>query len=299
MKSVVSISLGSSKRNHRVETTLLGQPIILERIGVDGDLANARAAYLERDGKIDAFGVGGADLGIRVNQRYYPLYSVGDLVEGLKTPAVDGGVLREVIEGGLASQLDALLPHPIAPKRVFVGTAVARYDLARSFVDAGYETLFGDLGFGLGIPLPVRSLTTLHRLARVLLPIMGRLPFSWLYPTGEKQDEITPKFQKWYDWATVIADDFHYLKMHLPARLDGKIIVTNTTTRADVELLRTRGVAYLITTTPQLTGRSFGTNVLEAALVALAGKGRALTAAEMRAMLTPQDLQPTVIPLNA
>ena len=86
--------------------------------------------------------------------------------------------------------------------------------------------------------------------------------------------------------------------MHLPDRLDGKIIVTNTTTPEDVELLRTRGVRILCTTTPRLEGRTFGTNVMEAALTAIAGKKRSLTPAELQAMLSEDDLAPTVLPLN-
>ncbi len=67
MKHVVSISLGSSRRNHRSQTTILGQPILLERIGTDGDQQQARQLFLEMDVKVDAFGVGGADLVITVN----------------------------------------------------------------------------------------------------------------------------------------------------------------------------------------------------------------------------------------
>lgn len=295
---VVSISLGSSRRNHRTETTLLGHPMILERIGTDGDQKRARQLYLEMDGKVDAFGVGGADLGITMNDHYYPLYSVRNLVQGLQTPAVDGGVVRRVLERKLVQRLEPLLPTPITPKRVLFCTAVARYDMVRSFLDAGYAALYGDLGFGLGIPIPLYRLAALHNLGRILLPIMGRLPFEWLYPTGEAQNKITPKFGSWYQWASVIADDFLYVKMHLPDRLDGKIIVTNTTTPDDVELLRTRGVRYLCTTTPRLEGRTFGTNVMEAALTAIAGKKRPLTPAELQAMLSEADLAPTVLPLN-
>ncbi len=297
MKIAVSISLGSSTRNSRAETTLLGVPIILSRVGSNGDQQLARRLFLEMDGKVDAFGFGGADIGLNVNDHWYRLHSVASLVDGLKTPVVDGGNLRRVIERSCAQHLEQMLP-PIAPKRVLIGTGVARYDLARGFIDAGYEYLFGDLGFGLGIPIPVRSLHTLHLLARVLMPVMGRLPFKWLYPTGEDQETTTPKFGSWFDWATVIADDFHYIRKNLPDRLDGKIIVTNTTTQDDVELLRQRGLCYLVTTTPRLDGRSFGTNVIEAALVAIAGKGRALTPDEIAAMLSPDDLMPSVLELN-
>jgi hypothetical protein len=295
---VVSISLGSSKRDHRTEANLLGRQVVLERVGADGDQRRARQLFLELDGKVDALGVGGADLGLMVNNRYYPLHSVQHLVQGLKTPVVDGGGVRAVVERHTAQYLETLLPEPITPRRVLIGTAVARYDLALSFHDAGYEALYGDLGFGLGIGVPIRSLAMLHRVARFLLPVMTRLPLPWLYPTGAKQEQITPKFGGWYNWASVIADDFLYIRKHLPERLDGKVIVTNTTTPADIELLRTRGVRYLCTTTPRLDGRTFGTNVMEAALTAIAGKGRRLTHEELRGMLSRNDLKPTVLSLN-
>jgi hypothetical protein len=295
---IVSISLGSSKRDGRSETTLFGRRMVLERIGTDGDQQRARQLFVELDGKVDAFGVGGADLGITVCGRYYPLRAVQHLVAGLRTPAVDGGGVRAVMERQIARRMESLLPEPVTPRRVLIATAVARYDMARSFLDAGYQPLFGDLGFGLGVGLPIRSLRTLHWLARVLLPVMSRLPFEWLYPIGEKQEEIRPKFGRWYEWATVIADDFHYIKRHLPPRLDGKIVVTNTTTAADVALLRTRGVRYLVTSTPRLEGRTYGTNVIEAALVAIAGKGRPLTTSELAAMITGDDLKPAVLALD-
>ena len=49
---------------------------MLERIGVDGDLDAAREKFLELDDQVDAFGVGGADLGVHVADHYYPLHSV-------------------------------------------------------------------------------------------------------------------------------------------------------------------------------------------------------------------------------
>lgn len=292
---VVSISLGSSRRNHSVQTTILGHPILMERMGVDGDQARARQLFQELDGEVDAFGLGGADLGITVDGRHYLLHSVQKIVQGLTTPVVDGGGVRHLYERQLVPHLERMLPQPISPKRVLMGAAVGRYDLARSFHEAGYEAIYGDLGFTIGLPIPIRSLNAMHRMARLLIPPMSRLPLEMLYPTGAEQEKIVPKFGNWYAWASVIADDFLYVKHHMPERLDGKVVVTNTTTAEDVEMLRARGVAYLCTSTPRLEGRTFGTNVLEAALTAIAGKGRPLTASELREMVTDEDLQPTVL----
>lgn len=297
MKRAVSISLGSSRRNHRAETTLSGERISLERIGVDGDQTEMRRRFLELDDEVDAFGFGGADLGLEVNEHYYPLYSVHKTIVGVKSPVVDGGGVRTLIERRVAQRMEPLLP-PIQPKRALFCVGVARYAMARSFIEAGYEVMFGDLAFGLGVPIFVRSLPALHRLARILLPIMGRVPFEWVYPTGESQDKIVPRYEKAYDWASVICDDFHYIKRHLPDQLPGKIIVTNTTTAEDVDMLRARGVSYLVTVTPRLEGRSFGTNVIEAALTAIAGKGRPLTQPELAAMVGDDDLMPVVMDLQ-
>ena len=53
----------------------------------------------------------------------------------------------------------------------------------------------------------------------------------------------------------------------------------------DGEFLKKRGVKYLVTTTPVIEGRSFGTNMLEAALVAAAGKKRVLSNEELNQII--------------
>jgi hypothetical protein len=59
MKHAVSISIGSSKRDKKVEFSLLGEKVALERIGTDGDMEVAARMFQDLDGKVDAFGVGG------------------------------------------------------------------------------------------------------------------------------------------------------------------------------------------------------------------------------------------------
>jgi len=43
VKHVVSISIGSSKRDHRAEIEILGEEFLIERIGTDGDMDAAVA----------------------------------------------------------------------------------------------------------------------------------------------------------------------------------------------------------------------------------------------------------------
>lgn len=301
MKRAVSVSIGSSKRNKTVEVTLLGEKVSIERIGTDGDIEAAALKYKELDGKVDAFGVGGADLGAIVDGKFYPFHSIQKLVRYVqKTPVVDGGGLKNTLENKAPRFLDQKLADYInlRGRKVMVTVGVDRWGLSKSFVEAGYETVFCDLMFALDVPIPVRSMRGLRTLAALLIPIVTRFPFEWLYPTGEKQDVRQPKYIKWYEWATVVAGDCHYIKKHMPDNMQGKVVVTNTTTAEDVELFRKCGVKYLVTTTPVLEGRSFGTNMMEAALVAVSGKGRPLTWPELTEMLDKLGFEPQLQELN-
>jgi hypothetical protein len=299
MKRAVSVSIGSSRRDKAVEIELLGERVRLERIGTDGDMEKAARLYQELDGKVDAFGVGGADLGLRVDTRWYPLYSVRPMVRFIsRTPVADGEGLKNTLEARLAGFIDAKLGASIHPRRAMVVTAVDRWGMARSFVEAGYECTFGDMMFALSLPVPLHTLRSLKILAALLMPVAGRLPFHWVYPTGEKQEKRVPKWERWYLWATVIAGDAHYIKRHMPDRLEGKVLATNTTTPEDVDLFRRAGVKALVTSTPVLEGRSFGTNMMEAGLIAASGKGRKLTLDEISELLDRLGMQPQIQELN-
>jgi len=301
MKRAVSISIGSSKRNKSVEVELLGERVAIERIGTDGDMEKAAQLFKELDGQVDAFGVGGADLGIMVDNKWYPIHSVQSLIRFVqKTPVVDGAGLKNTLENRLAGFIDSQIGEYIGQsgRKAFVVGGVDRWGMAKSFVDAKYEVIFGDLMFILGLPVPIRKMSTLKVLAAVLAPAVGRLPFEWVYPTGEKQEKRIPKWEKYYQWGSVIAGDCHYVKRHMADRLPGKVIATNTTTVEDVEFFRKAGIRYLVTSTPVLEGRSFGTNMMEAALVAVSGKGRKLSLDELNQMLDQLGLQPQLQELN-
>ncbi|MBI2759060.1 MAG: quinate 5-dehydrogenase [Chloroflexi bacterium] len=301
MKRAVSISIGSSKRDKAVEVTLLGEKVSIERIGTDGDMEAAAQKYKELDGKVDAFGVGGADLGAIIEGKFYPFHSVQKIVRFVKnTPLVDGGGLKNTLENKAPAFLDKKIGDYINSRgrKVMVTVGVDRWGLSKSFVEAGYETVFCDMMFALDIPIPIRSIGGLKTLAAIMIPIVTRFPFEWLYPTGEKQEVRTPKWEKWYKWATVVAGDCLYIKRNMPDDMQGKVVVTNTTTPEDVALFKKCGVKYLVTTTPVIDGRSFGTNMMEAALVAVSGKGRPLTWPELTEMLDKLGFEPQLQELN-
>jgi hypothetical protein len=273
MKRVLSPSLGSSSRDHTTEAEFLGERFLLSRKGADGDFQRYIQMYRDNDGKVDAFGVGGTEFYLSVNHKRYYFHHARRIREAVRISKIgDGNGIKHLLA---PYAIQALRDHGIQleGKKALKTTAVDRYGLAKALVDAGCDVTFGDLMFALDLPIPIHSLRSVHTLAAVLLPIFTRIPFSWLYPVGEKQDrEPSSKYSRYYDESEIIAGDFLQVWSNLPEDLGGKTIITNTTTAKNVQELKRRNLHILVTTTPRLNGRSFGTNVIEAVCRALVDK---------------------------
>ncbi len=301
MKRIVSVSLGSSTRDHRAIVSLLGEDFDISRIGMDGKLDAAIAKVRELDGTVDAIGLGGIDVYLYAGSKRYALRDGLRLLEAAKmTPVVDGSGLKNTLERKAVGFMQSALGIDLRGKHVLMVSALDRFGMAQALVDAGADVMFGDFIFALDKDMPVRGLHEFELLAEKYLPDACKLPFQFFYPTGKKQDKPPePKYPQYYAEAEIIAGDFHFMRQFMPDRLDGKIVLTNTVTQANIDELRDRGVKLLITTTPDFDGRSFGTNVIEAALLALLGKKWAdITPGDYERVLDELHLEPRVITLN-
>ena len=106
LKHVVSISLGSSKRDAKVTLDLGEEKIIVERRGTDGNLQAAKKLLEELDGKVDAFGLGGTDLYVYAGSKRYMFRESAELVKDVKkTPVLDGSGLKNSLERRLIQRL--------------------------------------------------------------------------------------------------------------------------------------------------------------------------------------------------
>jgi hypothetical protein len=295
------VSLGSSSRDHHAEIELLGERFDITRIGMDGSLDRALAKLRALDGTVDAIGLGGIDVYLYAGTQRYALRDGLRLLAAVKTtPVVDGSGLKNTLEREAVGYLTRELGMTLTGKRVLMVSALDRFGMAQALVAAGAEVIFGDFIFALDLDKPVRGLAEFEEMARKYLPDACKLPFQFFYPTGKKQDRPPqPKYPEYYDDAEIIAGDFHFMRQFMPDRMDGKMVLTNTLTARDIEDLRSRGVTSLVTTTPDFGGRSFGTNVVEAALIALLGKAWSeVTDADYARVLGELHLRPRVIDLQ-
>lgn len=299
MKHIVSVSLGSSKRNHRVETELLGEKFIIERIGTDGDFNKVLELIREMDGKVDAFGMGGIDLYLYAAGKKYEIKDAVPIKEAAKkTPIVDGSGLKNTLERNVIKYIDKNL-FKLKDKTVLMVSATDRFGMLEAFDESGANVIIGDLMFSLDIPIPLKSIKVFQALAKIILPIATRMPFEKLYPTGKNQEERTTKHEKYFNEADIIAGDFLFIKRYMPDNLEGKVIITNTVTKDDIEELKRMGASLLVTTTPEFNGRSFGTNVMEAVLVAILNKDiNDITSEDYENLLEKLNFKPRIEYLN-
>ncbi len=302
MKEVVSVSLGSSRRDHEVEIELLGEKFKIKRIGTDGDFKKSMELLRELDGKVDSFGLGGIDIYLYAGKKKYKIRDAKKLVKAAgHTNVVDGSGLKNTLEREVVRKLQENPDFDFNGKKVLMVSAVDRFGMADALHKAGAEIIFGDLVFGLNIPIAIRKMSTFKIIARIALPIVTKMPFKILYPTGSEQEKAPKeKYKKYYREADIIAGDFLFIRKYLPEDLAGKIILTNTVTPEDVEDLQKRGAKFLITTTPEMSGRSFGTNVMEATLIALLNKRPdMITSEDYIELLEKVGFEPRVEALNA
>jgi hypothetical protein len=277
VRRVVSVSLGSPSRDWEADLAPLGADLRIERrgVGLDYGAYQRELARLDADPSVAAIGLGGINRYLFSGDRRYELRKAEEMAAAVRSkPLCDGAALKQHWEPEVVRLAAAAGTLPAAGARVLMVCAVDRWGMAEALRATGARVVAGDLMFALGLPVPLGSWPLLRLLTRALLPLVTRrVPFEWLYPTGESR--AVPRYGRWYRWADVLAGDWKFIGKHAPdadGALAGKTVLTNTTTPADVERLRRLGVRTLITTTPSLGGRSFGTNAVEAAVCALSGR---------------------------
>jgi hypothetical protein len=277
-----------------------GREFEIRREGMNGDRAalEGRRKELDADPKVAALSLGGADLFLNAAGRTYWFREMKPLARLVQNKAlVDGSGLKGAFEADTVRFMREDLGLELAGKTALITSAVDRWGLAMALIDADVNCKFGDLLYILDIPKVIHSVTGLRRVVRSVAPLAIQLPFAWLYPseadhtTEPKRSAMTDAL---YHEVDIIVGDYKYVIEHIPDDLEGTWVITNTTTAADVDFLRSRGVSKLITTTPRMEGRSFGTNALEALLVAAAGEKSALSPEQYLKIMAENNLSPSV-----
>lgn len=138
MKKVVSVSLGSAKGDFQTTVRYLGQDIEISRTGTNGSLTGYAAKLRELDGKVDAIGLGGADMYVYAGGRRYTFREISKLAALVKqTPVVDGSGLKNTLERECVRYLNARGIVHFSEVNTLMVCAVDRFGMAEEIAAGG------------------------------------------------------------------------------------------------------------------------------------------------------------------
>lgn len=276
MKTVVSVSQGSSDADYELETEFLGQPFRILRIGTDGDLSRAEAVLESIRPQADAIGL----------SMIHDHYQVGrEQLEHPETarleacvpdiPVTTGAGLRGILQEWAIRHTQTELGHFFDNARVLFLNGQAGYRIARSLSEHTENLQFADPYLDFGVPRLLTSLTQLETYTRLTAPVMFQpmavkaihaLHHSPLYRLGEKL--VSGSLHSAVRDSHVIVGAVGDLETFTSKELDGKTVITSRVTDSVLDWMRSRKVAMVVDYSPWLAGRPIGVNVMEAMISA-------------------------------
>jgi predicted amino acid dehydrogenase len=272
MKHILVIHLGDGQETQTV--SFLNQAVSMLRLGCHGDADRARTWLQQYDGKVDAIGLEGLPLQLKLGG-VSRTHSIGSTLRSAAatTPVVDGGGVRDGLERWGIILADRAQPGIFSEKRVLMTPGLNHNGLAQALYRHSHHIRYADPLVYFALPdLPgVGSRRTLDQAATPTLDQLKDAPFRRLLPQAGAPG--TARASAPFEWADVIAGDIGAIRRYAPAQLRHTTIVAEWATDDDVNDLRQRGVSIVVTLMPALNGKgelgSWSAAVLEALLVAL------------------------------
>ncbi|WP_372981030.1 dehydrogenase [Marinobacter sediminum] len=277
MKTVVSVSQGSSDFDYEIETEFLGQNFRVIRLGADGDLGRAESLLESVRDQADAIGL----------SMVHDHYQVGKErlrhpdTERLEAcvpdkPVTTGAGLRGILQEWAIRHTQSELSHFFDNARVLFLNGQAGYRIAKAVAEHTDNLMFADPYIDLGVPRLLTSLGQLETYTGLTGPLLFRpaaaatltsMRRSPLYRLGEGlvKDSLNHAVEN----SHVIVAGMTDLADFSQKLLDGKTIITSRVTESGLDWMRSRRVAMVVDYSPWLDDRPVGMNVMEAMISAV------------------------------
>lgn len=274
MKQVLVIHLNEAETTEQVH--FLGQDVTIRRVGCNGNIDQAMALMAKADGQVDAIGLDGLPAKLELGRVQRP-HTIGNQLPeaAAQTAVVDGSGIRAGLERWGVILADRAQPGIFSQKRVLMVPGVNHNGLAQALGRHTDALRYADPFVYFGLPnFPgVGSSQTLDQAAGPTLDQLKDAPFVRLAP--HPNGHGTKKTAAPFDWADVIAGSMSAIRTYAPDSLKRKTIVVESATPEDLDDMRQRGAAIVVTLMPSLRaddklGR-WSAATVEAVLVALRG----------------------------
>ena len=297
-KQILVIHLNQGISSETVH--FLDQEVQIQYVGANGDAERVRELIREYDGKVDAIGLQGypalLELG-GVRQEHV----IGSTFKTVaqQTPVVDGRGVRAGLERWGIILADRKEPGIFSQKRVLMVPGLNHKGLAQALGRHTSQMRYADPVIYFALPnVPgVGGTNTLDQAARPTLEQLKEAPFRRITP--QVGTPGTPRYTDAFKWADILAGDMAAIRRYAPQELKRKTAVVDWATPEDLEDLRQRGAAIVVTMMPALNpaenlGR-WPAAVVEATLVALRmDHNKPLTEDTYLDLLADIDWQPSI-----
>jgi predicted amino acid dehydrogenase len=276
MKTIVSVSQGSSNDDYDLKTEFLGQLFRIIRIGTDSDLSRAEAALESVGDQADAIGLSMLHDHYQVGREQLQHPDTVRLEACVPDkPVTTGAGLRGILQEWAVRHTQSELGHFFDNARVLFMNGQAGYRIAGALSEHTENLFFADPYIDFGVPRLLTSRRQLEIYTSLVAPVMfqptamravGTFLKTPLYRLGERL--VKGSLHKAVSEAHVVVSTIADLEQFSQRELDGKTVITSRVTDAALDWMRSRRVAMVVDYSPWVEGRPVGVNVMEAMICA-------------------------------
>lgn len=268
MKKVVTVSLGSSKKDFEFKTKFLGHNFLVRRLGADEDTVKAWELMRRQQAVADAIGLGeisdhyNVGLNTLVNKETRRLTNVVTRV-----PVTTGTTLRRLLHVRAVRYVQKELGHYFNNNLVLFLSGMRNYDMAVAMADYTRNLSFADALFQTGAPAMLTSLEQLELYAKGSDLILSGKPGEMLEAslTDYKIKRASSVVAK----SHVVVGTFAEIKsVGNPDNLEGKTLITSAVDDERMAFFKACKVNLVVDVSPKLFEQVVGINTIEAMIVA-------------------------------
>jgi predicted amino acid dehydrogenase len=272
MKKIVIIHTGNEEGS--ATASFLGQEIHVQRLGCGGDAERAARLIAHYDGQVDAIGLEGMPIYLRLGPAHR-LHIIGAALAAAsnQTPVVDGAGVRDMLERWSITLANRAQPGIFSQKRILMVPGLNHDGLALALGRHGAAIRYADplVYFGLPNVPGVGSRQTLAQAAEPTLEQLKQMSFRSIMPMPGMCGP--PVASGAFMWADILAGDMGTIRRYAPDTLQHKIVVVESATEEDLADLRRRGASIVVALLPSIVPgagmRSWSAAATEALLVAV------------------------------
>jgi predicted amino acid dehydrogenase len=296
MKKVVTVTLGSSKKDFEFKTTFLGQEFSVRRLGADKD--SSRAWELMRRQQANADAIALSDMvdhyhvGLRtvVNKESQRLMQVVTRV-----PVTTGASLRRLLQVRAVRHVQKELGNYFNNNLVLFLSGMRNYDMAVALSDYTRNLSFADPVFQAGSPLLLSSLEQLELYAKgkELLPDIVPGKFLKSVLSTLKNKIVANAVAK----SHVIVGTFREVQaVSSSGNLDGKTLITSAIDDEALAFFAKHKVNLVVDVSPKLFDKVVGISTITAMILASTGKSEAeLSDHDFEEIINELDIKPRLL----